>query len=112
MIGEEVEKGGRGGHRVQLCDNVVDEVNVPHKVHDDRVQPAPVREVVPGLRVDADQVVVVQEDQVVAEEVHRVGDPGQGHRHPHEGVGMGDRGEGGAEGVHTGAKPQELPGDQ
>ena len=62
MIGEEVEKGGGGGHGVQFCDNVVDEVNVPHKVHNDRVQPAPVREVVPGLRVDADQVVVVQED--------------------------------------------------
>ena len=54
----------------------------------------------------------MQEDQVIAEEVHRVGDPGQGHRHPHEGVGVRDRGEGGAEGVHTGAEPQELPGDQ
>ena len=54
----------------------------------------------------------MQEDKVVTEEVHRVGDPGQGHRHPHEGVGVRDRGEGGAEGVHTGAEPQELPGDR
>ena len=47
---------------------------------------------------------------MVAEEVHSVGDPGEGHRHPHERVGVRDRGEGGEEGVHTGAEPQELPG--
>ena len=35
MIREEIEKGSRRGHGAQLCDNVVDEVDVPHQVHDD-----------------------------------------------------------------------------
>ena len=52
----------------------------------------------------------MQEDKVVTEEVHCVGNPRQGHHHPHEGVWVGDRGEGGVERVHTGAEPEELPG--
>ena len=47
---------------------------------------------------------------MVTEEVHCVGDPGESHRHPDEGVGVRDRGEGGIEGVDAGAEPEELPG--
>ena len=85
-------------------------INVSDEVHDDRVEPAPVRQVVPLLDIDPQQFVVVKEEQVVTEQVHGVGDVGQGHRHPDEGVRVRHGQEGGVERVHAGAEPEEPPG--
>ena len=40
-------------------------INVPDDVHDDGVEPVPVRQVVPLLDIDSQQFVVVEEEQEV-----------------------------------------------
>ena len=61
-------------------------INVSDEVHDDGEEPVPVRQVVPLLDIDPHQFVVVKEEQVITEQVHGVGDLGQGDCHPDEGV--------------------------
>ena len=46
-------------------------INVSDEVHDDGVEPAPVRQVVPLLYIDPQQFVAVEEEQMVTEKFRK-----------------------------------------
>ena len=64
---------------MHFADNVVDVVDISDQVHDDAVHPASIRQVIPVLLVDLDEVCAVTPDEVVTEQIHGVGNSGKCH---------------------------------